>query len=44
MAYDGLAVVVSPENTWCNEITVAELKKMWEPAAQGKIKLAVDKL
>ncbi len=38
VAYDGLAVVVSPENTWCKEITVAELKKMWEPAAQGTIK------
>ena len=37
VAYDGLAVVVSPENTWCNEITVAELKKMWEPEAQEKI-------
>jgi phosphate transport system substrate-binding protein len=38
IAYDGLAVVVNPQNTWCKDITVAELKKMWEPAAQGKIK------
>ncbi|WP_317897434.1 PstS family phosphate ABC transporter substrate-binding protein [Aurantibacillus circumpalustris] len=38
VGYDGLAVVVSPENTWCNDITVEELKMMWEPAAQGKIK------
>jgi len=38
VAYDGLAVVVSNENTWCKDITVEELKKMWEPAAQGKIK------
>lgn len=37
VAYDGLAVMVHPENTWCNEITVAELKKLWEPEAQGKI-------
>ena len=37
MAYDGLAIVVNKENTWLNEITVAELKKMWEPAAQGKV-------
>jgi phosphate transport system substrate-binding protein len=37
IAYDGLAVVVSPQNTWCNDITVAELKMLWEPAAQGKI-------
>ena len=38
IAYDGLAVVVNPKNDWCKDITVAELKKMWEPAAQGKIK------
>ncbi len=37
VAYDGLAVVVNKENTWLDKITVAELKKMWEPAAQGKI-------
>src|ERR1041384_4667769 len=24
IAYDGLAVVVSPENTWCKDMTVAE--------------------
>jgi phosphate transport system substrate-binding protein len=38
VAFDGLAVVVSKENTWCKDITVAELKKLWEPEAQGKIK------
>ncbi|OKL38930.1 PstS family phosphate ABC transporter substrate-binding protein [Pontibacter flavimaris] len=38
VAYDGLTVVVHPENDWVKEITVAELKKIWEPAAQGKIK------
>lgn len=38
VAYDGLAVVVNPQNTWASSITVAELKKIWEPAAQGKIK------
>jgi phosphate binding protein len=37
VAYDGLAVVVSPKNTWAQCLTKAELKKMWEPAAQGKI-------
>ncbi|WP_266203897.1 PstS family phosphate ABC transporter substrate-binding protein [Pontibacter kalidii] len=37
VAYDGLTVVVHPENDWVSEITVAELKKIWEPAAQGKI-------
>lgn len=37
VAYDGLAVVVSPENDFVDYLTIAELKKMWEPAAQGKI-------
>ena len=37
ISYDGLAIVVNKENTWLNKITVKELKKMWEPAAQKKI-------
>lgn len=30
VAYDGLAVVVHPKNTWVDELTVEELKKIWE--------------
>ncbi|ELR99452.1 PstS family phosphate ABC transporter substrate-binding protein [Gloeocapsa sp. PCC 73106] len=37
VAFDALTVVVNPQNTWAQDITVEELKKMWEPAAQGKI-------
>ena len=37
VAYDGLAVVVNPQNTWATSMTVAELKKLWEPSAQGQI-------
>jgi phosphate transport system substrate-binding protein len=37
VAYDGLSVVVHPQNTWATCMTVAELKKLWEPAAQGVI-------
>ena len=37
VAYDGLAVMVNPKNTWVSSLTVADLKKMWEPAAQGTI-------
>lgn len=37
VAYDGLAVLVNPKNDWVKSLTVADLKKMWEPAAQGKI-------
>jgi phosphate transport system substrate-binding protein len=38
VAYDGLAVAVNPANTWATDITTAELKKAWEPAAQGVVK------
>jgi phosphate transport system substrate-binding protein len=37
IAFDALTVVVNPKNTWSKTITVAELKKIWEPDAQGKI-------
>jgi len=37
VALDALTVIVHPSNTWANEMTVAELKMIWEPEAQGKI-------
>jgi phosphate transport system substrate-binding protein len=37
VAYDGLAVVVHSSNSWAASMTVAELKKLWEPAAQGTV-------
>ncbi|MFO7656961.1 MAG: PstS family phosphate ABC transporter substrate-binding protein [Bacteroidales bacterium] len=37
VAYDGLTVLVNPSNNWVDHFTVAELKKLWEPDAQGKI-------
>jgi phosphate transport system substrate-binding protein len=37
VAYDALTVVINPKNTWIKSFDVAELKKIWEPAAQGKI-------
>jgi phosphate transport system substrate-binding protein len=37
VAVDGLTVVVNKENTWAKCLTVPELKKMWEPDAEGKI-------
>lgn len=37
VAFDALTVVVNPRNDWSKTITTEELKKMWEPAAQGKI-------
>jgi phosphate transport system substrate-binding protein len=37
VAFDALTVVIHPKNAFLKQLTVAELKKMWEPAAQGKI-------
>lgn len=37
VAYDALTVVMNPKNNWIKALTVADLKKMWEPAAQGKV-------
>src|SRR5688572_30704716 len=37
IAYDGLAIVVNPKNTWATSVTVAELKTLWAPDAQGKV-------
>ncbi|QDK45311.1 protein sphX [Bdellovibrio sp. ZAP7] len=42
IAYDATAIIVSPKNTWLKSITVDELKKMWQPAAQGKVMLWSD--
>ena len=33
VAYDGLSVMVNPKNTWVTSMTVAELKKLWEPGS-----------
>lgn len=38
VAYDALTVVINPKNTFAKTMTVAELKKMWEPSAQESIK------
>jgi phosphate transport system substrate-binding protein len=37
IAYDALTVMVNPKNDWAGSMTVADLKKIWEPAAQGKV-------
>ena len=34
VANDGLSVVVNKQNTWANCLTVAELKKVWEPGSK----------
>jgi phosphate transport system substrate-binding protein len=37
VAFDALTVVVNKANTWVDHLTVAEIKKVWEPEAQGKV-------
>ncbi len=38
VAYDALAVVVHPENTWAESLTIDELRIAWEPGAQNVVK------
>ena len=37
VAFDALTVVIHPKNAFIKQLSVAEMKKMWEPAAQGKV-------
>lgn len=37
VAIDALATIVNPSNTWADCLTVAELKTIWEPSAQGTV-------
>jgi phosphate transport system substrate-binding protein len=37
VAFDGLSIVVNPQNDFATGITVEELKTLWEPAAEGRI-------
>lgn len=37
VAFDALTVVINPKNKFITRLTVAELKKMWEPGAQGTV-------
>lgn len=37
IAFDALTVVVNKQNDWLTSMTVDELKKIWEPDAQGKV-------
>ena len=37
VALDALTVMVNPENDWVDYLTVEELKRAWEPDAQGQV-------
>jgi phosphate transport system substrate-binding protein len=37
VAFDALTVVVNRQNTWVKSLTTADLRRMWEPSAQGRV-------
>lgn len=37
VGFDALTIAVNPANTWVDQLSVAELKMIWEKAAEGKI-------
>jgi len=37
VAVDALTVIINPENDWATCLTTEQLKKIWEPKAEGKI-------
>ena len=36
IGYDGITVVTNKSNTWCKDISLEELKKIWEPTSKVK--------
>jgi phosphate transport system substrate-binding protein len=37
IAFDALTVVVHPQNDWVNDLTVEELRTVWQSASQGQV-------
>jgi phosphate transport system substrate-binding protein len=37
VAFDALTVVINPKNSFIKQLTIAQLKAIWEPGAQGKV-------
>lgn len=37
IAFDALTVVINPNNNFIKSLNIVDLKKIWEPAAQGKL-------
>jgi phosphate transport system substrate-binding protein len=38
IAFDALTVVVNPANKWAENLTTEDLRKMWQPDSEGKVK------
>ncbi|MDY6946844.1 MAG: PstS family phosphate ABC transporter substrate-binding protein [Pseudomonadota bacterium] len=37
VAFDAITVVTNPDNDWVKSLSIADLKKMWQPDAQGQV-------
>ena len=37
VAFDGLSVLINPDNDWVDCLTVEQLKRIWEPEAEGEV-------
>jgi phosphate transport system substrate-binding protein len=37
IAFDALTIAVSPQATWVDAMTIAELKQIWDPSSQGRV-------
>lgn len=37
IALDAISIVVHPSNSWANDISVAELQRLWSPESEGKV-------
>ncbi|MEM1368355.1 MAG: PstS family phosphate ABC transporter substrate-binding protein [Cyanobacteria bacterium P01_H01_bin.15] len=37
IAFDGISVVINPENDWATCLDVEDLRRIWEPAALGSV-------
>jgi phosphate transport system substrate-binding protein len=37
IAFDALTLAVNPQAAWIDSITVEELRRIWEPSAQGRV-------
>ncbi len=37
IAFDALTVLINPQNTWVDKLTISELKTIWQPESQGKV-------
>ena len=37
VAFDGISIVVNPANDWVDTLTVNDLRRIWEPSAQGTV-------